>query len=208
MFFYTLNQCEDLKERLWKIRQRATHDIRELSWQLKLNKTMRENAERNLKNLSTTFDQFQEEYATILKELEAYRKKLAKLEELHPRLNERIDSLIAEEQKEIDIETARTYDMLVQSSVDKPASLENENLFKELIDKFEELTDSQKEYVHSDIAQIRTKYDSCKKHRWQQEQAIRRRREEEARRRRQRQMDDDARRRRNQMNTMLQILRS
>lgn len=211
LLFYSLNQNEELKERLWKIRKQASEDIRHISLDLSISQNMRASAERNLKVLSTALDQLQEEHTTALKELEALRKKLAKLEELHPRLSERIDSLIVEEQKEIDIETAKTFDSLVEPVLNTPISTENEKVFKELIDKFEELTDSQKEYVHSDIAHIREKYDSFKKLRWQQQQqqaAQRRRREEEERRRRQRQRDDEARRRRMQTNTVLQILRS
>ena len=208
LLFYTLNQKEELQERYGQEIRRARATMQRLSQELGFHKNVKDRHVKQIDSLSSQLAESQNNYSLATRHLNECLNKLNRLELIYPDIDAQLDFDIAEEQKKIDTKAAADYDTFVSPIINKPASPGNESLFKETVDRYEELTDTQKELIQSDIAIIRDKYDQCRKLRWQQEQQRRRRREEEERRRRQRADEDARRRRRLVQNTVFQILRS
>ena len=163
----SVNEISQLREMLEASKTAAQSQE---SW-IKFYKNGKEEADKEVERLAVQLNDARKENSSMKNELTSYREMIENVYELHPNIEDEISALLAKRKKEADMLAAESFDSFAAKRISLVSSIDNLDAFRNVIDKYQALTEEQKTYVKTDIGEINDKY----------EESVRLKKEEEAR---------------------------
>lgn len=137
----------------------AKTDAAQKAEQLERYQNRADSAEKQIQELTIQLKDMREKYSQVQRELEACTKRLEQAREVCPDIDGQIDAWIVEQKKQADMRIASEYDVYVEENKILNVSMQNVSAFRELLNRYNALTDEQKGYVKTDIAVITSNYE-------------------------------------------------
>ena len=140
------------------------------SW-IKFYKNGKAEADKKVEELSLKLAGATKENRELKNELATSREMIENVYALYPNIEDEISVLLANRKKEADMLAAESFDSFAAKRISLLSSIDNLDDFRNVIDKYQALTEEQKAYVKTDMSVIYNKY----------EESVRLKKEEEAR---------------------------
>lgn len=153
------SSCTELKNQLG----RAQNDAKQKAQQLEKYKNQAASDEKKIQELTTQLEQVREKYSQTQQQLQACEKRLEQARTVCPDIDGQIDAWIAEQKKQADMSVAESFDSYAVKRLELISSIENLEFFKNVLDKYQALTEAQRSYVKTDICIFENKYDKALK---------------------------------------------
>lgn len=113
--------------------------------------------ESSLKSEISELSKFNNSLSVKLSDLQDRYERVNKL---HPGADDEVTAMIEEEKRNYDISKANSVDELIAEVINLSADKDITDRLSSILSSYSDLTDSQKEYVKSDVQKLRTLYDS------------------------------------------------
>ena len=139
----------------------AKEDAAEKANQLEYYVKLADSNGKQIQELNVQLEDVREKYSQTQQELDACKKRLEQARLVCPGIDGQIDAWIVEQQKQADMRTASEYDSYVEENKMLAVTMYSASAFRELLDRYNALTDEQKKYVKTDIGMITSNYEEC-----------------------------------------------
>ena len=139
----------------------AKEDAAEKANQLEYYVKLADSNGKQIQELNVQLEDVREKYSQTQQELDACKKRLEQARLVCPGIDGQIDAWIVEQQKQSDMRTASEYDSYVEENKMLAVTMYSASAFRELLDRYNALTDEQKKYVKTDIGMITSNYEEC-----------------------------------------------
>ena len=139
----------------------AKEDAAEKANQLEYYVKLADSNGKQIQELNVQLEDVREKYSQTQQELDACKKRLEQARLVCPGIDGQIDAWIVEQQKQADMRTASEYDSYVEENKMLAVTMYSASAFRELLDRYNALTDEQKKYVKTDIGMITNNYEEC-----------------------------------------------
>ena len=130
------------------------------SW-IQFYKNGKEEADKKVEELSLKLAGATKENRELKNELAISREMIENVYALHPNIEAEISALNAQRKKEADMLAAESFDSFAVKRIALPNSIENLSDFRNVLDKYQTLTEEQKAFVKTDINDFQSKYNEC-----------------------------------------------